>query len=519
MQPRNSALERACEVLELRVAEARRTGSLARLPALAELAFSAGVSTATMHRAVGRLKAQGALWTVPGQGTYVGFKRKFPEQSQSQAMGRSLRYLWERTKARIENDLATGRFASEAYLPEIRDLLSLYGVNYRTLRKALSSLAEEGRLEWVGARLRPATAHRLPAHNTVVCFARGASSADEVGALQKERVRLLESMCLRHNLDLFTVHYSFTPHGLRPVANREREAFSRAADNRVLGFVVLTEGLEHLGLRRFVRRLTQYERAIAVLDTQEVLQPGDIRGAGRHLRLFSAGGSRTAGLEMGRHLIDLGHRRCVYLSPYHGTEWSRSRLGGLQQAFAGIGELDAVRAVTAGSESYRAEALYPAVDFRAARERILERGIDPASEAQKLVGDAIAKLIGPITETIGSRQLSRAVESLLEQTMREGEITALVCANDAVAELCLAGLRARHSAVPRDVSVCGFDNSYAAVFNRMTSYSFGEHDALQAMVASLVHRDRGKTGGGVPERKVIGGSVTRRGTTARRRVR
>lgn len=56
---------------------------------------------------------------------------------------------WQQIAADLREEIAAGRYAPDELLPSIERLVQMYGVNRKTARKALVSLADEGLAEAV----------------------------------------------------------------------------------------------------------------------------------------------------------------------------------------------------------------------------------------------------------------------------------------------------------------------------------------------------------------------------------
>ncbi len=115
-----------------------------------------------------------------------------------------------------------------------------------------------------------------------------------------------------------------------------------------------------------------------------------------------------------------------------------------------------------------------------------------------------------VTDTAGrvARRFQRPGRAL-----RRRDITAWVCANDAVAIDALDFLRERSVSVPGTISVVGFDNERRGMDHGLTTYDFSMRSIVDAMISFLTrpteflrtHRNRSVE---------IGGVVVERTTTA-----
>ena len=141
--------------------------------------------------------------------------------------------------------------------------------------------------------------------------------------------------------------------------------------------------------------------------TVVLLDEFDETGRYDSVSLDQAAGARL----IGDHLLDRGHRRIGFMNVSCQVWWARERLRGL-------------------------------------REAVSARGEDPGIVVTE---QTIATMTAQVAEPALSDLLSKAPD-----------LTAVVCVNDMVALGVLKRLRDLGLAVPRDISVVGFDDSYFA---------------------------------------------------------
>jgi DNA-binding LacI/PurR family transcriptional regulator len=101
----------------------------------------------------------------------------------------------------------------------------------------------------------------------------------------------------------------------------------------------------------------------------------------------------------------------------------------------------------------------------------------------------------------------------VRQVLADRERTAWVCVNDDLAIYCLDCLQAAGVAVPREISVVGFDDTLDATRRRLTTYNFNNYGVVRAC---LEHILRPRTGLPRPRRRgamEIDGYVVLRQTT------
>ncbi|MCZ2495713.1 substrate-binding domain-containing protein [Xylophilus sp. Kf1] len=171
--------------------------------------------------------------------------------------------------------------------------------------------------------------------------------------------------------------------------------------------------------------------------------------------------NHTAGLMLGRHLRELGHRRICYLA-YPGARWSHERAQGLQKAFEG----------TPG-----------------ARVRIVDAAGPSAEEGERMASTVL---------------LSEEVDD------------AVVTYNDLMALGVLLEARALGIRVPEQLSIAGFDN---IAYGRLSSPALTSVDMMGEATGELAMRRligviKGETA--APEDDVLASRVVVRESTAAR---
>jgi len=137
MKKRRPGIEKAVEFLTKYHASHPSEG---RMPPIRTLAQQAGVSFVTMWKAVGTMKASG------------GMTRLLPPQTQtiSPETGPSiqtLNLLWRKVHLRLKRDILSGRFVHSDFLPSYKELQYQYSVSFRTLKKVINELSNEGMIK------------------------------------------------------------------------------------------------------------------------------------------------------------------------------------------------------------------------------------------------------------------------------------------------------------------------------------------------------------------------------------
>jgi DNA-binding LacI/PurR family transcriptional regulator len=270
----------------------------------------------------------------------------------------------------------------------------------------------------------------------------------------------------------------------RPFAARDdvKEVF---ANRRALGYIVWSAGIFPERIDPLLALLERSGKPVAVLDETGIARRTTARPEA--MRFYVYGYGPTPGLTVGRHLAGLRHRYVLYLSPYHDSEWSRTRLEALRLALSRAGHPRAVAATTddrpspmeIADESVREEA------------KLLDDVLAEAATRPRASTAAATAVLREMTlrkiEALWAEAIRIRVEGLVSQALVRRDYTAIACANDTTAVHCLRALRSAGVRVPGDVSVIGFDDSVEALSSGLTSYNFNGHAVMSAMVDHVLH--------------------------------
>ncbi|MBD3239170.1 MAG: GntR family transcriptional regulator [Chitinivibrionales bacterium] len=510
------ARNRAKAYLTRLIAVHRLRGSR-RLPTLVDLARDAGVSELTMHRAVSDLKRAGVLVTSHGKGTTIADD---PPASQTcnpppgPSISPAALTAWKRVRTKLAHDILTNRFGPGEFLPSSKELAERYGVCFHTLRKALLSLVDAGRVEQYRRRYR-VPRRRGPGHTgTLVLIARGDSSGSLLVASPRleEHLRTLERECALAGLRLSVYTYEpvsgrlHDPHGQSiagPLGGREP---------LMLGVLIWQIGLEPDSLRDMVARVQLSGLPIAILDESGAsFLPSDLAERPQ-VRCFSIGNDYGAGKRVGRFLLDNGHHCVGFVSPVHASLWSRRRLEGLIATYRACGLADGVRAFVldhAGQSEFLAAL---AQRLHQTHQPLHLAGLSSEHLPLSYTSDRTRTEIEHVIE---HEAMGAAMTDLLGHAVGHDNITAWVVASDSIALLCLDYLRHRGIPVPSRLSIVGFDDGIDAFLHRITTYNFNGSAAIRAMLAHIL--DFPRTGRErQPAVVTFDGFVAERSTVVRR---
>ncbi|MBD3321112.1 MAG: hypothetical protein GF350_08475 [Chitinivibrionales bacterium] len=227
------------------------------------------------------------------------------------------------------------------------------------------------------------------------------------------------------------------------------------AGSDIMGYLYLVQGVRPAN-EQLLDTLRRLKKPVAVLVEGGAVVPPRFTGHTRYVHIFKARSSENAGRAVARCLLDLGHIRIAYISPYHRARWSRFRHEGLDEIYRAAGHEDAVPAFTIDKNAI--------LDYH---ERAREH-IDIAAFKQlytdwkKRMPRPFQFVLDPaVEEMTGARAAMGEVHfqtmRLFDRALADTSITAWVTANDGVAVPALDYLARKRMRVPRDISIVGFD--------------------------------------------------------------
>jgi DNA-binding LacI/PurR family transcriptional regulator len=366
-------------------------------------------------------------------------------------------------------------------LPPTKELTGRYGACYRTLRKALHGLIGEGLLEVHGAGFRVPVLSARHSQATVVLIAGG----DEIGNLLAHRPRVrenlgaLEQECARSRVRL----------RIAPFSDRFRSpSGAELGGGSVVGYLLWSTSIPPSEVASMLRRFCAEGKPVALLDEREgVLVDAGHPGAGL-VQSFTMGISPLCGRHVARHLLELGHRRVAYLSPFAQlTAGQDRRLQGLTETFAAAGLPNAVAPFTATERGSPVAVTTLPDDVSRSMEGLLritarQTARHPAANARSSHTLRRA-MVGIMHEQTFWKALAPMCRRALEENP---EATAWIGYNDMTALECIDYLRSRRRRLPQDISVVGFDNTAEASYEGLTSYDFNSAAVMHEMLAHVL---------------------------------
>ncbi len=484
---RGAGLRNAIHFLREEAERVRAAGE-DRLASQAALCRRGGFSATTLSRAMSALAEEGIITVVPGGGVFVPAQgRPLPPSASLSAREAG----WERVKRAISDDLIHSTHPPGSQLPGYKDLCRLYRTSYGTVRRALESLADDGRVERQGRGFVVTDLLPHRGRSTVVLVTRlpRPGLLARYNARSPDFWRALERQCQRTGMQLEII-------GEDDALRARSGSLPSASSGLVLGYIVLTfayrEG-EEGPLIRVVRHLAGHGHPVSVLDEDGMLDMESVAAAfagTRHIRCFTLGISATAGRIVGNYLLGLGHREVALFSVVESSRWCRNRAEGIRQAYAGAGLEHAVTRYTLsafGEVEDSMRALRKWAPYRRLAEGFEEFNAALRSSAAREI-ETFVKLQSQYHAWL--HYMGEQLTPLFTEVLGRRRATAWVAVSDNIAFVTMGFLRAAGIHVPGDISVVGFDNISESFAVGLTSYDFNVPAAVNAMLGHIVGPSR-----------------------------
>jgi DNA-binding transcriptional regulator YhcF (GntR family) len=512
-----SASLKSLTVLDRLIDEASRTDQL-RLPTIKQLAALAKVSYSAMQRAVRALRDSGQLAVSHGKGT-----RALPPPSSAVGLPDAVSpdtppsTKWMRISRVIERDILNGGFQPGSVFPSIKELARRYGANYRTVRKALDAIEQNGAVRVQGNRISPSLPPARRHSAVIVLIVAGDTyhpgDASVTSTRVHDNLRSLEIQCAHIGVRLEICTCNATTGRILTQSGRFITPGSGAFPDReeVLGFMVWDRGIPtETTLTGIVCDIRRIGKPLAILDERGLLHYSDPLFSGRQIRIFPIGQSRACGVQMGRFLLDSGHRAVAFFSHMHAARYLNERMAGIAGVFNNAGFHNAVKGFVIPHTSITSPT--PS-RFGRALARLLDREERRTAPDDVQTFMEIASLRETAMPALEWEWTRKELEPLFEKALSQTRFTAWMGINDKTALACLSFLRRHKVRVPKEISVAGFDDELEALRARLTSFNFNSSAIIRAMISHILAHGKPTTlraAGNVVE---IEGTIVVRQTT------
>lgn len=428
-----------------------------RFPSIRFLAAQWDTSPRTVQLAVQRAVQDGWLETKTGSGIWTTGSRSPHEPTRSRTEST---LLAETLSERIR----TGAFETNRPLPSPKDLAKEFGAHPSTVRKAYALLESRQSIERTGRIRRIAPLHESLRAKASRLLCVGAAAPD--GSLRMASDREWDFW---REIQLEAIRCGLQPQ-LVPW-----ESGSLPLESNCLGAIVSNWHMPDC--EPVLDDLLRARIPTAVWSATDDALPGkryqDVRGIWFH----NLAHGREAGKSMGAFVSSLGHPNIAWISPFHGSVWSRNRLEGLRSALpTGFQVFESTHDWVSEWDVHVEIAWSPDTLRRVDLEGII--GIEDP--------DAIR---GPLAEALTRQRCLEIFAPRLEAALESGS-TLWIAGSDLIALWCLQWLKSRGLKVPRDLHLASFDDTRDATRQGLSSLRFDVQSMARAMVRQVLSSRR-----------------------------
>lgn len=449
------------------------------LPSVRDIAGNCGVSPSTVWKVLTKFQNEKLL--VTRWGHEVAIRRK-GDHIPHHNVKKTSKVKWERIRDLIKKEFLSDRATVNSHLPSLKELQKKYNVSYITIKKAIDTLATSGKILPDGAGYRicgTSLNRRWKPVVVIIC----AGNQPGIPKITTEREReFYQSLTIETNQAQLDLRYViFNDWEKDPVfyLADNTSCIAPSDDNSVLGYIVSSWHMKDI--HSCLSKLSGIYKPVSVW-IESSFTP-DLLATGKNRVFFNIGYSNRAGVDMAEHFLRLGHREIAYLSPFHRSSWSRERLKGLIETFAKQGPGYKVHPFTI-SKALNEWDYSDIVMKRGDLDRLFNlKAITEETEngLSRQLGIFKTEGIKLLRDTLILKSIKQPIESIVENQ----SITALVGANDLISLLSFDYLKYRGIKIPGRISLAGFDNSFEALVNGLTSYSFDTHSMVRSMVEHI----------------------------------
>jgi DNA-binding transcriptional regulator YhcF (GntR family) len=395
--------------------------------------------------------------------------------------------VWLKLKATIQKDILTGRFAPGETLPFLKELQYRYDVSFATLKKALESLEADDLIRAKGKGFVVPSLTSADRNDRIVAIGCGWEDA-KIWSDHQDKLcfRLLEAECIQKKIGLDIAVYFHQNGRLRYIHSATRQPYNLKSD-ALLGIAYIVANLE-IDPADILKELAACDKPIAVLDVVGGWKVPDSLRRHRSIRFFTVTASLHPARQIARYLLNLGHTRVGFFSPFHKGAWSQLRLDGVAETYRKAGFPAAVSSFVLNLYAYQWEFIDHFEKNEDIRAFFAQYETDkfPLRFSRKF-GTLRYSISKYLTEqNCATGEIYRKMSPLFARAIENRAITAWIFANDFAATLALDYLKTEKISVPRDLSVIGFDNSLDAMEYQLTSYDFNTTGIINAMIRYII---------------------------------
>ena len=455
------------------------------LPSVREWAQCLKMSTRTVRLALQAMVSEGHITAKTGSGYFPpGFLPAVFVRSPLKPGS-----MWETIAKRLIADCQSGLLSALRDFPSLKELCVQYDVSPPTMRKALTSLQAQKFLERSGRHWRlplPSVKRKVAARVVrLVCSATDTELRIE-SSREQEFLRSLSGECFRMGLQLQIVGYEDRTDHPHFVWLNGKTHLRLPAMEGLVGTIFSTWHIRDAGV--CLAALVREGMPVSVW-LEAGAQAGVAHQFSRRDRsaFFDVGYGEEPGRTVGVFLLAQGHTQVAYISPFHGSEWSRERERGLRSAL----EEESGRLLSWVDENYLhawsfRDQVIASTDWAKllpAQKRMF--AICGGWSASKQSENELVPLKECAFDLARNQRISRLLEPMFKQDLLDPKVSAWVLANDLVADLARQFL-AHKLPLGQWPHLVGFDSTLPSYVYGIDSYEFNTSGLTQQMLYHIV---------------------------------
>jgi len=248
-------------------------------------------------------------------------------------------FAWQRLAKCISADLLQGRLP-RTRLP-IKSLRIRYSAGYRVVRQALDKLCRNGLVRREGlfynatAGVSPSLSLEIAVLAFVPHFMSHTDPVALIAEYEQDFVRTFEVSCTAAQLGMDLLGYHYESEGL--VVTDAQQKNRRTLNANYAGYVVLVYLPEAIKAELFTQ-LYATGKPVAIIDEIGGWELPDFAAHSKRFLVVRACPYKSAGAEVARALVTLGHKRCAFFSTFNADHWSKECLEGIAEGFRSGGK-------------------------------------------------------------------------------------------------------------------------------------------------------------------------------------
>ncbi len=396
---------------------------------------------------------------------------------------------WRFVAEKLYLDIVSGRYTEVGRLPSAKELQRTLDVSFATLKKALSVLIEEKIIEpHTNGYIIPTLCPSI-GHSRIAAIACGWEDGKIwIDHQDKSYFRALESECIKMNIQLDVIVYFRTQERLRFIHSATKKDFD-LNERSILGYIFIVANLESAP-EEVLERLAGLRRNVAVLDVVGGWNIPRSVISNRFVRFFTTTTSAVPAKRVAQYLLNKGHKKAAFFSPFHRALWSKLRLNTITDMYKRAGLPDGVVAFVRENYAYQWDYLKNQAhkeDIRSIIHQYEEWKKEAHSGFFRRFGNLGYSIVKYVTEwNCASGEIYEEMRPLFESALSDPRITAWIAANDFAATIAMDFLKERNVRIPEEISVISFDNTIDAMEYQLTSYDFNNNGIVNMMVRFLL---------------------------------